>query len=111
MSRIDYSIIGKRFGHLKVLEFCYLDEYRQSHWLCECDCGNRTVVQRANLTSGGTKSCGCYSRDNFLERVTTHGSSQTPLYNVWHSMHQRCEDMNHKAYQRYGGRGIEVCDE
>lgn len=111
MSRIDHSIIGKRFGQLTVLEFCYLDARRQSHWLCECDCGNKTVVQRANLTSGGTLSCGCHRRENVIRRSTTHGESNTPLYYVWHSMHQRCNNTNHKFYPRYGGRGIKVCDE
>lgn len=33
------------------------------------------------------------------------------LYHVWHSMKTRCYNKNHKAYYRYGGRGIIVCDE
>jgi hypothetical protein len=40
-----------------------------------------------------------------------HGESHTHLYAVWKSMRQRCQNSNHRAYLRYGGRGISVCDE
>jgi len=32
-------------------------------------------------------------------------------YNVWSQMHQRCDDVDGKAYINYGGRGITICDE
>lgn len=35
---------------------------------------------------------------------------QHPLYCVWHSMKERCRNPNFKHWQRYGGRGISVCD-
>lgn len=40
----------------------------------------------------------------------THGKSRTPIYAIWRSMMQRCYDKNSHAYDRYGGRGITVCD-
>lgn len=33
------------------------------------------------------------------------------LYSRWRAMKQRCNDPNHTAYYRYGGRGIKVCEE
>ena len=33
------------------------------------------------------------------------------LYGIWRGMKRRCEDMHHKSYPRYGGRGISVCAE
>jgi hypothetical protein len=33
------------------------------------------------------------------------------LFNVWHTMKSRCENQKRGNYGRYGGRGIEVCDE
>jgi hypothetical protein len=34
--------------------------------------------------------------------------ARTSTYNVWVCMRQRCENVNHTAYQNYGGRGITV---
>ena len=33
------------------------------------------------------------------------------LYSVWRHMKERCNNENHMAFQRYGGRGISVCDD
>jgi hypothetical protein len=33
----------------------------------------------------------------------------TPTYRAWTSMKSRCNNPNHTAYTRYGGRGIRVC--
>jgi hypothetical protein len=44
------------------------------------------------------------------ELQTTHGLSNTPEYNSWHSMKQRCINPDNKDYDNYGGRGIKVCD-
>lgn len=38
-----------------------------SLWLCECDCGNTTIVVYSNLKSGHTKSCGCLYREKAIE--------------------------------------------
>lgn len=40
-----------------------------------------------------------------------HGMKGTRLYNIWHSMKQRCYRKNNKDYERYGGRGIRICSE
>lgn len=33
------------------------------------------------------------------------------LHGIWKHMIERCHNPNNRAYQRYGGRGIKVCDE
>lgn len=40
-----------------------------------------------------------------------HGFSHTPVYYVWQSMIQRCHDPANKSFPRYGGKGIQVCQE
>lgn len=34
-----------------------------------------------------------------------------PLFTTWRMMNVRCYDERHKAFHRYGGRGISVCEE
>ena len=40
-----------------------------------------------------------------------HGLSHTRLHRIWHSMYCRCYYPTTNGYQRYGGRGIKMCDE
>lgn len=39
-----------------------------------------------------------------------HGGSKTRAYGSWDAMTQRCTNPKHKAFHRYGGRGIVICD-
>lgn len=39
------------------------------------------------------------------------GISNTRIYNIWCMMKQRCYNPHARRYERYGGRGITVCDE
>lgn len=39
-----------------------------------------------------------------------HGKHGTKTYQTWKSMRERCLCKTAKAYPRYGGRGITVCD-
>ena len=38
-----------------------------TRWLCRCECGKEKIVYGSNLTSGKTKSCGCYRKDKLKE--------------------------------------------
>lgn len=101
------DITGNRYGRLVVLRFIKTDEKRRSLWECQCDCGKTVIVQKNNLTSGNTKSCGCLSSS----LKTTHNKSKSRLYSVWHGMKQRCLNPNVEEYKNYGGRGIKICPE
>lgn len=62
------SILGLRFGYWAVLEkLGKMDKSESSgssrcFYLCKCDCGTVKPVQRAFLTSGKSKSCGCWQK-------------------------------------------------
>lgn len=101
------DLTGRRFTRLTVISLDHIASNGDTCWLCECDCGNSTVVRRNCLVNGGTKSCGCYAR----EKSTRHGQYGNRLYNIWSTMIQRCTNPSNKSYQHYGGRGIFVCDE
>lgn len=40
-----------------------------------------------------------------------HGLTKTRLYRIWADMKKRCSSTHYAHYDRYGGRGISVCDE
>lgn len=40
-----------------------------------------------------------------------HGLSKHPLHRVWRGLKERCYNINHEAYNNYGGRGIRVSEE
>ena len=44
-------------------------------------------------------------------RNTKHGQSKTRLYATWQNMKNRCYYEGFIEFDRYGGRGIEVCQE
>ena len=43
--------------------------------------------------------------------VITHGGAGSRLYEIWCGMKKRCYNIKDKRYEKYGGRGIAVCDE
>lgn len=114
MSKIR-DLTGQRFGRLTVL--CRAQHEREPsgksrvYWTCQCDCGNIATVCTDNLVSGRQVSCGCYMRAVNHDLRTTHGETDTRLYNIWLAMKRRCDTPSLKAYPDYGGRGITVCDE
>lgn len=105
------NLIGRRFGKLIVLEDGGRDSIQNILWLCQCDCGNKTLVRTPMLNSGRTKSCGCYREEVQRNRLETHGGRNSRLYRTWTNMKSRCFNSNTKSYQNYGARGITVCDE
>lgn len=57
------DLIHQTFGKLLVIREAELEERTQPRarsWICQCECGNMTQVTTTHLTSGHTKSCGCY---------------------------------------------------
>jgi hypothetical protein len=103
------SQVGKRFGRL-VVQSQYTDG-RYSRCICKCDCGNMHDVVLYSLARGASTSCGCYAKESIVARSTTHGHTafRSRTYRSWISMRIRCFNKSSTGYQRYGGRGISVC--
>lgn len=99
------DLVGKEFGRWTVLELTGRNKHRMKKYLCQCDCGEMREVLRGSLISGRSQSCGCLTKDMYL------GLSRTRLYNIWYNMTSRCYKESHPKYNRYGGRGIIICDE
>lgn len=107
------DLTDKHFGRLHVKHRDQNSSYVK--WVCECDCGKITSVRSCHLLSGAILSCGCLSAENTSVRnhkqKTVHGLRNTRLYKIWHGMKQRCYDVSRSDYDRYGDKGITVCDE
>lgn len=107
------NLIGQKFGRLTVLKYVY-SKYKKRHWLCQCKCGNVSIVSTSQLKSGKTKSCGCLRRETTSQNAkkikSTHHLTNTRIYSIWRSMKKRCYLSSNDAYKDYGARGIKVCD-
>jgi len=63
--RRDESIIGQQFGRLVVLGYSHSRKRSpksgsRTYWLCLCTlCGKERTIERSNLISGSSTSCGC----------------------------------------------------
>jgi hypothetical protein len=104
--------IGQRFTRLVVTARAGKDR-----WAVRCDCGVTKTVYTSSLRTT-TKSCGCLKREVDARRhgVVKHGRARNvdgkrhPVYAVWAAMLQRCNNPKSISYERYGGRGITVCE-
>lgn len=115
MSRRLFDLTGQRFGRLLVLERGENSRRGVARWVCRCDCGGTSIVQRDNLRGGHTTSCGCLHDESARgnEHGLVHGHARdllkTTEYRAWERMIQRCHNPKHRRFKDYGGRGITVC--
>lgn len=104
---------GTKFHRLTAV---MLDATKSSsrHWICLCECGNRTSIAGSRLKNGIVKSCGCLRNETTAQRMTKHGQANrnkhTRLYKIWLGMVSRCSIPSATGYERYGGAGIRVCE-
>lgn len=98
---------GTRFGKLT---FIKATGERRNNWqmgLFSCDCGKEHLARISRVKNGYTRSCGCLAGHH----PGTHGMRHSPEYASWGAMRTRCKNPLAKDYPRYGGRGINVCEE
>lgn len=108
------DLIGKKFNRLTVIKQSNRNKHGQIQWLCECDCGKKTIVPGHCLRKGNTRSCGCLQREIIGKLFTKHGHNskdgKSKVYQAWDDMTQRCTNPNFRQYKDYGGRGIIICE-
>ena len=110
LGRPRLDITGQRYGKLVAVCVSQVDHRQRTHWEGACDCGSTTVVRLSDLRRGTTQSCGCL-RVEAGKRNRVHGGKGTRLYHIWRAMKGRCHNPNATGYERYGAKGIAVCDE
>lgn len=98
------NLIGQKFGRLVIL-----NQIPQRTLVCSCECGKIVKVDRGNVVSGKTKSCGCFKTEKSIKHGLHSKKNEFPEYSIWASMIGRCYCTSHTGYKNYGGRGISVC--
>lgn len=107
------DLAGERFGRLRVIGQV---ENRGSlvQWHCACDCGRETTATTKKLRGGRKNSCGCLWLPAIVQAKTKHGHSAggsvSGELGTWMTMRARCNNPAHRAFDKYGGRGIVVCE-
>lgn len=108
------DLTNKVFGRLTAIKIVE-NKKKGAYWLCQCKCGNTTVVRNDKLLDGTTSSCGCYKKEYITTKNKTHalGLSRTPIYKRYRTMLQRCYYQKNTRIKKYyyQDRGITVCDE
>lgn len=108
-----HDLTGQKFGLLTVIGIADTNT-QKTYWVCKCDCGNMKTVRSDSLLCGSIKSCGCLKRKQDKINLTKHYRhmmSGTRIYQEWQGMKGRCNNPHDPRYDRWGGRGIKVCDE
>lgn len=108
MRRLELT--RRRFGRWRVIRLSPKRSWGRARWICRCSCGKVRSVSGGALTSGASRSCGCYAREVIGDQKRTHGMSRgTCEYRAWIAMKQRCSNRRLVCWKNYGGRGIKVC--
>lgn len=107
--------IGDNINRWSVISAAPADNLDHPRFLCRCNCGTERIVRSDHLSSGSSRSCGCYSSERSTAMFTKHGEAsrragETSEYKCWASMISRCENWRVSSYKDYGGRGIKVCE-
>ena len=86
MAKATVDLVGQKFNKLTVIKRA--DDYitpkgiKSSQWLCECECGNETVVRGSYLKNGNTKSCGCLQKEKAKNNVVNMSGYETEFLKV-----------------------------
>jgi hypothetical protein len=110
---------GTRFGRLVVLADMGTIDGR-GHVKLLCDCGEVTVTSVDRVRRGQTRSCGCLNDEALspfqkgqqvrLRHGDAPRGAETPEYQTWKGMRERCFNPHNPSFIDYGARGIAVCE-
>jgi hypothetical protein len=110
----EQMIVKNRLTQVGV-SFRAADSRRRRHAVFVCQCGSRKVLLIESVKRSQTKSCGCRNKEVRGSGTVTHGNARkgkhTPTYKSWRAMWSRCRATTGRHFDRYGLRGIVVCNQ
>lgn len=94
-SPIDFTIIGKKFGMLTIVEYVATKDTR-TWWLAKCECGQETRISRKTLGDKHSKkypfNCGCLGKQKCHQRIREEEISLLSRYNCLMKMIEKEHD-------------------
>lgn len=105
------EMIGRKFGKWTVIKWHDVKN-RLHRFETKCECGAEGIHYGSDLKRRRWKGKQCRKCGDKQGSITNtkHGMHQSKTYGIWRAMIQRCTNPNTTHYNRYGGRGIKVCD-
>ena len=104
--------VGRKYNNWTVLSLnSFFKKGVRFKATCKCICGTIREVDMCRVIKGISKSCGCITnRFDIGSFKRTHGMRDSPEFNCWLCIIQRCCNNKNPSYKNYGGRGIKVCE-
>jgi 5-methylcytosine-specific restriction endonuclease McrA len=93
------DLIGEKFSRLTIISRAANDKHGQTKYLCRCDCGNYSVIDKYRLTHNRVKSCGCYKRE--ITSLTHALRPYEATYNLFRSIAQQENHSCELTYEDY----------
>jgi hypothetical protein len=103
--------------YLEKIKYIGINQWGKKISLYHCKrCGKDVEILDTYVRTNKKVDCGCgkYERlriGQLKNKTIKHGMSNTAEYQAWKGMKARCYKTSYQHYDRYGGRGIKVCDE
>jgi hypothetical protein len=95
------DITGAVYGMLTVVSYSHSNN--GTYWNCKCECGNSSVVKATALNYGGTKSCGCGSKEQAKKNcILSREKARLPyqhsrkLKDLYRNLMDRCYNETNK---------------
>ena len=98
---------GDRCGRWTIQKIAFTDKSQRRWYTAKCDCGTVRNIIGGSLTTGRSKSCGCWQKENPNK---IHGLYKTTEYRIWLSAKHRAKRQKIPfAITPYDIRIPEVC--
>lgn len=105
------DLTGRVFGSLTALEYAGNPTGKTRKWKCSCSCGFIITVAAGKLKSGVANKCAsCSRKTSQAHRRVDPACDHSREYRIWLGIRARCTNPKHDAWNRYGGRGITICN-
>lgn len=104
------DLTGKVFASWTVVSYAGTNKFGQAQWVCRCLCGRTYVRSGSSISTGQSVRCSVCGGAGGDRHGHASGGTKSPEYVSWTNMKMRCNNPLHNRYQRYGGRGITVCE-